>query len=151
MGSPTFTHKKAQILSSRGLSLFVDEELQSLMQFYADNDIQIWGSNHDRNGFCWIEYALFQWMEIIEWAFQSDSKELFDFIEEKCVVKLQSMDDGDLDPNDEDNWIEGDNLVWSSTVEFDRDLLPTFEALIKSTLPRHIEMKRLAMQKVVLH
>lgn len=51
----------------------------------------------------------------------------------QCEVKLHSSDDGH--PNDDDQeWIEGDNLIWSAGVRFKKYLLPAFEKLIRQEL-----------------
>jgi hypothetical protein len=84
-------------------------------------------------GTCWIEYGLGDWIEITEIAFESESQDLYRFIEEECDVNLLSSDDGCPDENDE-YWITGKSLIWSVSVRFPKELLPTFEKLIRTTL-----------------
>jgi hypothetical protein len=60
-------------------------------------------------------------------------RELYDFIEEECEVLLLSRDDGQPDENDE-YWIEGENLIWTASVRFPKQYLKAFEQYVRSTL-----------------
>lgn len=128
-------HKQAPILYKGQVIFHVDKKLQSLIQFYLDHGIETFNSCEDNvKGKCWIEYALEDWMAIVESAFSEGSRDLYEFIEEECQVLLLNSDDGHLDENDE-YWIEGENLVWSASVRFAKKLIPKFEALVRA----HIE------------
>ncbi len=81
----------------------------------------------------WIEYSLFDWMQLEEIAFKSENRDLYDFIQEGCEVLVLSCDDGHPDENDE-YWIEGDDLIWSASVRFPKEYLKTFEQYIRATL-----------------
>ena len=127
-------HKQAPIYADGEVIFSVDEKLQTLIQYLNDNDIYTYNSCEGNvNDTCWIEYYLGSWLEITEMAFRTQSQELYRFIEDACKVLLLSTDDGMLDENDE-YWIEGENLIWSASVRFSKELLPDFEALVKSTL-----------------
>ncbi len=131
--SSSLQHKQAPIIENGEIIFSVDEKLRSLIQFYWDNDILTFNSCQDNvRKTCWIEYELSDWISISEMSFKSPSQDLYRFIEEKCKVLLLSTDDGEPDENDE-YWIEGDNLIWSASVRFSKNLLPTFEALVRST------------------
>ena len=127
-------HKQAPIIYDGEVIFSVDEKLQSLIQFYYDNDIITFNSCEENvEGTCWIEYELGDWIEITEIAFRTESQDLYQFIEDECEVLLFSSDDGEPDEND-DFWIEGENLIWSASVRFANKLIPTFEALVRCIL-----------------
>lgn len=127
-------HKQASIVVDGEVLFSVDEKLQSLIQFFVDNEIYTFNSCQDNvRGTCWIEYELSDWIDISETSFRSESQDLYRFIEDECEVILLSTDDGH--PDEEDvYWIEGENLIWSASVRFPKKLLPTFEALMRATL-----------------
>lgn len=109
-------HKQAPIYEDGKIIFSVDEKLQTLIQCLYDNDIYTFNSCEDNvKGTCWIEYDLGGWLEITEMSFGTESQDLYRFIEEECQVLLLSTDDGSPDENDE-YWIEGENLVWSASV-----------------------------------
>ena len=127
-------HTQAPIMIENEVAFSVDEKLQSLIQFYCDGGILTFNSCEDSlDGSCWIEYELSDWIEIAETAFSNEGQALYHFIEESCKVDLLSVDDGGPDENDE-FWIPGNNLIWSATVSFKKELLPTFEKLVRSTM-----------------
>lgn len=127
-------HKQVPIIVDGEALFSVDEKLQSLIQFYFDNDILTFNScQHNVRKTCWIEYELTDWMYITEMAFRSEPRDLHQFIEEECDVNLLSHDDGHPDENDDNYWIEGEELVWSASVRFPKELLPTFESLVRTT------------------
>ena len=127
-------HKQAPIRVEGKVRFSVDKKLQALIQFLWDNDFGTFNSCEDNvEGTCWIEYMLSDWMKISEIAFRTKSQDLYRFIEAKCDVVLLSQDDGHPDENDE-YWIQGDNLIWSASVRFPKKLLPAFEKLIRATL-----------------
>ena len=88
--------------------------------------------NANVEGTCWIQFELVDWIEI-ETAFSTQSQDLYRFIEEECHVELRSRDEGEPDENDE-YWIEGENLIWSASVRFPKERLRTFEKVIRTTL-----------------
>ena len=134
-------HTQAPIYHEGKIVFAVDEKLQSLIQFFFDLDITTYNSCQDNvRGTCWIEYGLGDWIDLADIAFQSDSQELYRFIEENCEVILHSMDDGEPDENDE-YWIEGENLIWSASVRFPNKLLPAFEKLVRATLAAKTPLK----------
>lgn len=125
-------HKQAPIIDDGEVIFSVDEKLQNLIQFFWDNDIFTFNSCQDNvRKTCWIEYELSDWIEITEMAFRIESRDLYQFIEEECQVLLLSTDDGQPDENDE-YWLEGENLIWTASVRFRKELLPKFEALVRS-------------------
>lgn len=125
-------HKQTPIVDDGEVIFSVDEKLQSLIQFYWDHEIDTLNSCEDNVGdTCWIEYALKDWMFICDLAFHSDERELYEFVQELCDVRLLSFDDGQPDEKDE-FWIEGENLVWTASVRFPKELLPDFEALVRA-------------------
>ena len=112
----------------------VDEKLQSLIQYFFDNGFETFNSCQDNvRGTTWIEYALEDWILIAEIAFLSETREVYEFIEEHCQVLLLSCDDGEPDENDE-YWIEGENLIWSASVRFPKEHLKFFEYQIRNTI-----------------
>ena len=125
-------HIQAPIYEDGEVVFQVDKKLQSLIQHYWDHGIETFNSceNNVRDT-CWIQYLLEDWMFINETAFQLKSRGLSDFIVEKCEVLLLNADDGHPDEND-DYWIEGENLIWTASVRFPRKLLPEFETLIRA-------------------
>ena len=131
-------HKQAPI-SHGGETIFtVDEKLQSLIQFFVDKGIMTFNSCEDNtNGNAWIEFGLGDWLFINEVAFRSESRDLYEFIEEQSEVKLLSSDDGYPDEDDE-YWIEGEDLIWSASVRFPKELLEVFEQLIRFNL-EHVD------------
>lgn len=111
----------------------VDEHLQSLIQFLWDLGLGTFNSCQDNVRDCaWIEYELGAWMLIVDTAFRSESDDLYRFIEEECEVLLLSCDDGELDENDE-FWIEGENLIWSASVRFQKEHISDFEAMLRES------------------
>jgi hypothetical protein len=132
-------HKQAPITYEDEVIFTVDEKLQSLIQFFVDKGIETFNSCEDNtNGNAWIQYELDDWMFINEIAFRSESRDFYEFIEEQCEVLLLSRDDGELDENDE-YWIEGENLIWSASVRFPKEHLEDFEQLIRFTL-EHVDL-----------
>ena len=127
-------HTQAPIMVDNEVAFSVDEKLQSLIHLCCDNGFLTFNScEDDIGGACWIEYELSDWIEISETAFHKDGRHLYHFIEENCAITLLAADDGYPDENDE-YWIPGDNLIWSATVRFKKELLPTFENLLRDTL-----------------
>jgi hypothetical protein len=132
-------HKQAPITLDGEEIFSVDEKLQGLIQFLWDKGLTTFNSCKDNtNGNAWIEFELEDWMTINEIAFLSESREFIEFIEEVCEVKLLTFDDGHLDENDE-LYIEGENLIWSASVRFPKELLEDFEQLIRFNL-EHVDM-----------
>jgi hypothetical protein len=126
-------HKQAPIMEENEVAFYVDEKLQSLIQFFYDNGIETFNSCQDNvEDTCWIEYLLDDWMAINEAAFRNESQDLYRFIEEYCDVRLLNTDDGCPDENDE-YWIEGENLIWSASVRFSKELLPDYEEILRKT------------------
>ena len=126
-------HKQAPIKFEGEVIFSVDKKLQKLIQFFVDNGIETINSCEDNvEGTCWIQYELGAWIEISEIAFRSEPQDLYQFIEEECFVELLSRDDGGPDENDE--WVEGDSLMWTASVRFAKERLRTFEKLIRTTL-----------------
>jgi hypothetical protein len=126
-------HTQAPIMVDNEVAFSVDEKLQSLIQFYYDHGFLTFSScENSLDGSCWIKYELSDWIEIAESSFSRDEQALYHFIDENCKVDLLSEDDGGPDENDE-YWIPGNNLIWSATVSFKKELLPTFEKLVRST------------------
>jgi hypothetical protein len=127
-------HKQAPIIVEGDTLFSVDEKLQSLIQFFFDNEYETFNSCEDNvGGTCWIEFELSDWINISEIAFRREPQDLYRFIEDECNVNLLSFDDGHPDDDDE-YWIEGESLVWSASVRFPKDSLATFEELIRATL-----------------
>lgn len=126
-------HPQMPICAGDEVIFTVDEELQTLIQYLFDRGVVTFNSCQDNvNNTCWIQYDLFDWMTLSDLAFNSSCRDLYEFIETACDVRLLSFDDGDLD-EDNDEWIEGENLIWSASVRFDRDSFPDFERMIVST------------------
>jgi len=132
-------HKQAPITYDGEVVFEVDEKLQGLIQFLWDKGLTTFNSCEDNTkGNAWIEFELEDWAAINEIAFLSESREFVEFVEEACEVKLLSFDDGHPDENDE-YWIEGENLIWSASVRFPKELLENFEQLIRFNL-EHVDM-----------
>ena len=137
---PEENHKQAPILHEGEVIFTVDEKLQSLIQFLCDKNILTFNScEHNVMGTTWIQYSLFDWMELEEIAFKSETRDLYDFIQEACEVLVLSCDDGHPDENDE-YWIEGENLIWSASVRFPKEYLETFELLMRETLGDEVDL-----------
>jgi len=127
-------HKQMPIIDDGEVIFSVDEKLQSLIQFYWDKGFHTWNSCQDNvRDMCWIEYDLEDWIFINEVAFRTEPRDLYEFIDEECEVLLLRHDDGQPDEKGE-YWIEGENLDWSASVRFHKELLADFEALIRATL-----------------
>jgi hypothetical protein len=127
-------HRQAPVTYEGEVFFTVDEKLQSLIQFFVDKGIETFNSCEDNiNGNAWIEFELEDWKFINEIAFLSESRELMEFIQAECEVLLLSTDDGHPDENDE-YWIEGENLIWSASVRFSEGHLEDFEQMVRFTL-----------------
>ena len=133
-------HKQAPIIVDGEIEFHVDEKLQSLIQFLCDKNILTFNSCEDNvRGTTWIQFLLFDWMEVEEIAFRSGIRELYDYIQEECEVKLQSRDDGHPDENDE-YWIEGEDLIWTASVRFPKERLKIFEQYMRETLGDDVDL-----------
>jgi len=131
---PETRHKQVPILVDGEVEFYVDEKLQSLIQFLWDKNIFTFNSCEDNvMDTTWIQYSLFDWMELEEIAFKSETRELYDFIQEECEVLLLSRDDGHPDDDDE-YWIEGEDLIWTASVRFPKEYLNTFEQYLREAL-----------------
>ncbi len=129
----TVQHRQAPITEDGKVIFTVDKKLQSLIQFYWDHGIDTFNSCQDNVGkTCWIEYELSDWIFMSEMSFRSESQALYGFIQEHCKVILLSSDNGQPDENDE-YWIDGDELIWSASVRFPKELIPEFEKLVRET------------------
>ena len=127
-------HTQVPIMIENEVAFSVDEKLQPLIQFLCDGGILTFNScENSIDGSCWIEYELSDWIDITETAFSNLDQSLYHFIEASCKVDLLTEDDGGPDENDE-FWIPGNNLIWSATVSFKKELLPTFEKLLRSAI-----------------
>ncbi len=132
-------HKQAPITYEDEIIFTVDEKLQSLIQFFVDKGIETFNSCEDNtNGNVWIEFELEDWKFINEIAFLGEFRELIEFIDDVCEVKLLTFDDGHPDENDE-YWVEGENLIWSASLRFPKELLEDFEQIIRFNL-EHVGM-----------
>lgn len=126
-------HSQAPIINDGEVIFSVDKKLQSLIQFYFDHGIQTFNScENNVENTCWIAYELSDWMFLTEISFASETQELYQFIEEQCKVLLLSQDNGHLDENEE-HWIEGDELIWSASVRFSNALISDFEKIVRAT------------------
>ena len=125
------THKQAPIFDNGEVIFTVDKKLQRLIQFLWDHGIITYNScQNNVKGRAWIQYDLESWLLMNEIAFRDETRELYDFIQEECEVKLLSWDDGEPDENDE-CWIEGENLEWTASVRFHKRHLKKFERYIR--------------------
>jgi len=133
-------HKQAPIIVDGEVDFYVDEKLQGLIQFLWDKDILTFNSCEENViDTTWIEFSLFDWMELVEIAFKSESRDLYDFIQEACDGNLLSCDDGHPDENDE-YWIEGEEQIWSASVRFPKEYLGTFEQYVRDLLGDDVEL-----------
>ena len=128
-------HPQAPIYFNDGVIFTVDEKLQGLMQYLFDIRVTTFNSCQDNiDEKIWIELSLYDWLIITENAYaQRHGNGFYDFTEENCEVILLSHDDGYLDDN-RNEWIEGDNVIWSASVRFPGTLLTEFEALIREVI-----------------
>lgn len=130
-------HKQVPIVDRDGKAVFkVDEGLQSLIQFLFNKGIRTRNSCEDNfdgeGGFriAWIEFALDAWMGLTSMAFHGNSPELFAFMM-NCQVDLLPDDTGFIDQDD--NFWEGTDLIWSASVRFSADDIAEFEQLLRRT------------------
>ena len=106
----------------------IDKGLEDLMATLWCQGITTYNScientlNENGEVTTWLEVELNDWQKLVSRAFHTD-KDLYYWIEEFCKVELLCTDDGMPDPEDDDQWIEGDYLVWSASVRFPRKLL----------------------------
>jgi len=132
--SSDYEHKQTPIIVDGVVVFSVDKKLQNLIQFLTDNKIHTFNScQNDELGTCWIEYDLSDWLKISEISFRSESQSLYHFIQDECEVLLTSCDDGYSDEY-EDFWHIGDNLIWSASVRFNKNLINKFEEIIRASL-----------------
>jgi hypothetical protein len=130
-----YHHKQAPIIKDGELVFEVDEKLQSTIQLLLDNWIATFNSCQDNiHGTCWIEFELGGWKYLVNTSFQSPEQLLYTYIEDQCEVKLDFCDSGHFESEDEDVWIEGDELYWSASVRFPKEDIPIFESLLKTTI-----------------
>jgi len=117
--------------------IFVDEMLQGLIQFFFDNDIYTVNSCQNINGGkVWIEFFYYDWFKIIQVAYKlnlSHEHELYYFAQENCNVNLHANDDGYLDEAN-DEWVEGNEIMWTASIRFPAPLLSKFEELIRNVV-----------------
>ena len=133
-------HKQAPIIVDGEAEFYVDEKLQNLIQFLSDKNVLTFNSCEDNvMDTTWIQYYLFDWMNLEEIAFKSENRDLYDFIQEACEVLVLSCDDGHPDENDE-CWVEGDELIWSASVRFPKEYLGEFEKLIREILGDSVDV-----------
>ena len=127
-------HRQAPIIVDGEVAFSVDKKLQSLIQFLWDNGLRTVNSCEDNvEGTCWIQYHLDDWQFVSEIAFRREPQDLYRFIEEDCFAEVRSRDDGYL-LEEADEYIEGTALIWTASVRFPKELLPTFEKLVRTTL-----------------
>ena len=72
-------------------------------------------------------------MRVTTAAFHSKARDLYNFIEDECQIFLLVTDDGQPDENEED-LLEGDELIWAASVTFPKERLVEFEGLLRETL-----------------
>jgi len=130
-------HPQTPIYFEGDVIFTVDEQLQGLMQYLFDNRVTTFNScQNNIEDKVWIELSLFDWLIITENAYkQRRTNNFYYFSEDECEVKLLSGDDGQLDEANNE-WIEGDNVIWSASVRFPRTLLSEFEALIRTVIDK---------------
>lgn len=106
----------------------IDRGLEDLMATLWVQGIKTYNScienTLDANGevTTWVEIDLSDWQKLVSRAFHTD-KDLYYWIEEFCRVELLCTDDGMPDPEDDDQWLEGDYLIWTASVRFPRKML----------------------------
>lgn len=133
-------HKQVPILDRDGDPVFdVDQGIHALIQYLYNKGIKTYNSCEDNfhkesnsPEITWIQFSLDAWMGITSMAFHGNSHELFEFMNLACQVDLLSFDDSYIDENDE--YWEENNLLWTASVRFDREHLTNFEALLRETL-----------------
>ena len=131
-------HKQVPIVDRYGDTVFkVDEGLQSLIQFLFNKGVRTRNSCEDNfdgeDGIqvVWIEFALDAWMGLASMAFHRNAHDLFEFIKFSQVDLLP----GDTSFIDQDGeYWEGTDLLWSASVRFNREHLAYFEQLLRDTL-----------------
>ena len=112
----------------------VEEEFQSIIQFLWDREIDAFDWCMDNEwGIASIHFELFCWMRVTTAAFHSKARDLYNFIEDECQIFLLVTDDGQPDENEED-LLEGDELIWGASVTFPKERLVEFERLLRETL-----------------
>jgi hypothetical protein len=125
-------HKQVPILRDGETIFTVDEGIHSLLQYLFDKGIQTFNScEANFDDYIWVEYKLEDWMGITSRAFQGNTYELMEFIEMKCALDL-GYDTGCID--EDDNWIEYDDLIWTAGIRFPKEELEIFEQLLRETL-----------------
>lgn len=106
----------------------IDKGLEDLMATLWCQGIKTYNScvenvlNADGEVTTWVEIDLADWQRLVNRAYLVD-RELYHWIEEHCDVKLLCTDNGFPDPEDDDQWIEGEYLIWTASVRFPRRLL----------------------------
>lgn len=130
-----YHHKQVPIVKDGERIFEVDEKLQSTIQLLIDNWIATFNSCQDNvRGTCWIEFELDGWKYLVNTFFKSPEQLLYRYVEDHCEVKLNFYDNGHYDSEDEDLWIEGEELNWSASVRFSKEDIPLFESLLKTTI-----------------
>lgn len=134
-------HKQSPILEEGDVIFTVDKKLQRLMQLLWDHGILTFNSCqlNVRNS-VWIQFELGSWIELVRQAY-AWSSDLEQFIDEECELNLLSCDDGYPDENGE-YWIQGDQLIWSASVRFDRKQLKCFQRIVQDVLTQPISHKK---------
>jgi len=84
----------------------------------------------------WIEFFYYDWFKIIQVAYKlnlSHEHELYYFAQENCNVNLHANDDGYLDEAN-DEWVEGNEIMWTASIRFPAPLLSKFEEVIRNVV-----------------
>ena len=135
-------HKQVEITTQFG-PFEVDEGIAPLIEALHAADAFTFNSCEDNVRDCaWVEFSLFSYMHLLEraWArkkehystresYDPDFPDLYGWLEQECEQVLTYMDDGEPDENDE--WVDGDELFFGLSLRFDREEIELFTAFLE--------------------
>jgi hypothetical protein len=138
---PKQKHKQVEA-DYMGYSILVDDKVLPLLRILWDNDIKTYNSCQDNNGTIWIEFKhISDLQSIIRKAFlknhiinlgsdKIDEWRLYEFFIEMCDIRMNVDDNGFLD-RDNNEWIEGDDINFSTSLRFNKEYLTAFIKSLK--------------------
>jgi len=138
-------HKQVEIEINDDFNILVDDGMEDIIKNFFHWEIDTCNSCIDYKGSVWIEFCDFEdWKQFLQLALRNniavkgsdpERETLWDFLQEKCKVKLVYDEELMEDPNNEDEVIGTGVLVICVGLMFEKELLDKFKELFFEVLP----------------
>lgn len=142
-------HKQVEVKINDDYSIWVDEGLEDIIKNFFHWNIETTNSCIDNNGSIWISFPhnnpySYEWKTFLQVALNNSNEKiakgdetqtLWDFLIEKCEIKLAFCEEIIFDPNKEDEASGTGALQVDVNLRFPKELLKDFKELFYQVFP----------------